>query len=251
MFKVFLNNFVHTTLSSSSQKELDFMILHILNPRQKCLHSGPTVCIGRVFEHSLFSKALWTSSQWCCIYVLQFNQVLIFQFSTQLVGYLAILVFLFCLGSDTSLLLSSQFSSPSRSNHFSLWRWLQASFVSVTHFICPNTFPTWFLPLSGQLSGEPVISDFRKSWEFSRPAGTSTPMPEKNTFSFGHYPNYPKEKVFFSGKASLNTTRYLKKKSPQSQPLAAIWGIPTTKQDLKRLRCNQKIMIWWSNALIR
>ena len=46
------------------------MILHILNPRQKCLHSGPTVCIGRVFEHSLFSEALWTSSLWwCCIYV--------------------------------------------------------------------------------------------------------------------------------------------------------------------------------------
>ena len=132
MFKVLLKIFLHTTLSSSSQKELNFIILHILSKgiglydfadfesqTEKCLHSGP-VCIGCVFEHSLFSKALWTSSLWCCIYVLQFNQVLIFQFSFQLVGYLAILVFLFCLGSDTSLLLSSQFSSPSRSNHFSL-----------------------------------------------------------------------------------------------------------------------------------
>ena len=162
MFKVLLNSFLHTALSSSSQKELDFMILHILqilhilskgiglydfadfeSQTEKCLHSGP-VCIGCVFEHSLFSKVLWTSSQWCCIYVLQSNQVLcnVFQFSIKLFGYLALLVFLLCLGLDTSLLLSSQFSSPSRSNHFSLWRWLQASFVSVTHFICPNTFST-------------------------------------------------------------------------------------------------------------
>ena len=88
MFKVLLNSFLHTALSSSSQKELDFMILHILlilhilskgiglydfahfeSQTEKCLHSGPAVCIGCVFEHSLFSKALWTSSQWCCIYV--------------------------------------------------------------------------------------------------------------------------------------------------------------------------------------
>ena len=30
MFKVLLNNFLHTTLSSSSQNELDFVIFHIL-----------------------------------------------------------------------------------------------------------------------------------------------------------------------------------------------------------------------------
>ena len=95
MFKVLLNNFLHTTLSSSSQNELDFMIFHILlilhifskgiglydfahfeSQTEKCLHSGPAVCIGCVFEHSLFSKALWTLFQSCCIYVLQFNQVL-------------------------------------------------------------------------------------------------------------------------------------------------------------------------------
>ena len=122
MFKVLLNNFLHTTLSSSSQNELDFVIFHILlilhifskgiglydfahfeSQTEKCLHSGPAVCIGCVFEHSLFSKALWTLFQWCCIYVLQFSKSCVFQFAIQLFGNLAILVFLFCLGSDTSL----------------------------------------------------------------------------------------------------------------------------------------------------
>ena len=193
MFKVLLNNFLHTTLSSSSQNELDFvifhillictfsqkeldcMILHILNPRQKnactqdplCalvaflnIHCFPKLC-GLFFSRVVF---MCSSSTMSCV----------FQFAIQLFGNLAILVFLFCLGSDTSLLLSSQLSSPSRSHHFSLWRWLQASFVSVTHLICPNTFLLDFFCYLDSSQGSLPFRIFGKVGNLSQPAGTSS-----------------------------------------------------------------------------
>ena len=80
------------------------MILQILNPRQKnactqdplCalvaflnIHCFPKLC-GLYFSRVVFMSSSSTKS---CV----------FQFAIQLFGNLAILVFLFCLGSDTSL----------------------------------------------------------------------------------------------------------------------------------------------------
>ena len=77
MFKVLLNNFLHTTLSSSSQNELDFVIFHILqilhilskgiglydfadfeSQTEKCLHSGPAVYWLRFWTFIVFQSSV-------------------------------------------------------------------------------------------------------------------------------------------------------------------------------------------------